>query len=1046
MKKGLFVAILTAMLLVAVVACTSSPKISVTGVNGYNGATINKTEKTIKFETGTDVDSFKLSDIKVSSGTTVKAYSDTERKTELNSISLNYGENIFYLILSLDDKSENWTLTITRADNTGSVEGVSYISVKALESFYYTGEEFKPGILQIFYADDTVVETEITSTMVKGFSTATAGQKTITVEHLGKSVNFVINVLTSSAVPAEIDEDVCNEAIAFIFSKIETSSNLSYEDILEMIQTGDTSYFGDAFKIIKEIIAASGMTTQDITALRKIVSDEVNVVTDIVESIAAYNGEGDLISAQNVSDIFRIYDKLKAQLTPAKAGYIYTAYLTYFYIHNNPFDFRDGIAAAEAQGLTAIKAALEKQQAATENNYFSHIMPILGTKEIAVFANDAYRIIDIVKSKNHQKIAALINNSVLSNTLNAENLNLLNEIFADISKLSLSEFSYEYIGKVIDLALDPSGVSFNISAKEVPELLNDISKIVEILKNAGADNMTELQSFLSEIIYSGNYQDLDCAKAITNIRLLSKVIVDISELDLSDATVKYIAKIIPMAFGYRFTNITSVFDRKLALVLSDNLIVLSKFLDAVDASSLEAIIELMYSDTDQHYPLIVHFAKIAKTAFDSLSQAQLNSFIADVNKVFDLTFDEYFDLLDAINKVNVIAEFNPDNLTEGNKAEIDAFLELSNEIGLLDFQSYYYTDLKSNTVLVKKGTSQAALQAILEENYYFYAGGYYDLTECVVSGYNSSTVGYKTMKLTIDGIYIIDVSYYVYDASSLNEFVILKMDSYYSDYAGSYEIGSESAETSLYWYMYMYNTRYGFTASFQSVGENSYEIIGFNSATAGTKTGFIRVDNDFFGTYYFPVKYNIYDNENPVLTDWWYSSNFSYILQNTEPDIFGEICFEYNYGYGSREYIEITADMVSGFSSAVPGITSFTVTVEYKGQMYTTQVGVRIITEAEGWELDDIGGSYEEYVVGQNVNVNDIELYCYFRNRQNDGYYTIGELKAKLAEVGSTTQITVYGSINTEFEHYDYLEIEIKRADYTSWRTINYYVRAAETE
>jgi hypothetical protein len=72
---------------------------------------------------------------------------------------------------------------------------VASVSVKeGMKTEYKKGETFAGGTLVVTYSDDSFEEIPMTSAMLSGFDTASAGEKTVTVTYAGKTVRFSMTV------------------------------------------------------------------------------------------------------------------------------------------------------------------------------------------------------------------------------------------------------------------------------------------------------------------------------------------------------------------------------------------------------------------------------------------------------------------------------------------------------------------------------------------------------------------------------------------------------------------------------------------------------------------------------------------------------------------------------------------------------------------------------------------------------------------------------------------------------------------------------------
>ena len=112
-KNNLWLLIATAILTIILTACSSSKMPEITAVNGVSA---DMTEGTISFEVMTDRAAFDISDIVVSKGASVSVYSDAEHTATVDGVlRLQYGENVFYAVVSKKKKSTDYTIIIRRA-------------------------------------------------------------------------------------------------------------------------------------------------------------------------------------------------------------------------------------------------------------------------------------------------------------------------------------------------------------------------------------------------------------------------------------------------------------------------------------------------------------------------------------------------------------------------------------------------------------------------------------------------------------------------------------------------------------------------------------------------------------------------------------------------------------------------------------------------------------------------------------------------------------------------------------------------------------------
>lgn len=1011
---------ITILLIIAVVigcvgifaACNGGNDLAFNGIDGYD-VKIDHSAKTATVDVDCYTVSISLSKFKVSKNAELKVYINENLSDEIvDALTLDYGANVFFVNVSNGDKNLTYTLTVSRAkpsDTLDENKTVKSIEIIHWKDTYVVGEKFSAGILKVTYTDGSTQSLAMSLNMVSGFSTKAVGEfeVTITVKTINIKHKFTV---VGASIPeynrpgtADLDVDTFVDAICQYVAMVCTMHMTGQRNYQESYQLSFNMFkerHRDDFEFMAQCVSECGMGT---TEFNELTESLTAALTDIGLIIKDTNDNLSNPIWGNEARLDRIRintSKILKLLKPEQICMLATEKTDLILRRFNEDSMYDKyvelLDIAKKAGDSELSAALEKRVKEYDDlklDYLEMTHLLLGEYNSLVYGvYNLFEMLDTILSSDSKALYKAV--SCIMDIFESDS-EALNKIIAGNGKYSYREIveNANFIGDLIIKTIDSNdNLTLMVSVlfgrldstnmwTFIEEYLNyEVYQVIGLIfKNITVADLTDIYLDYNEFTVAVNN---NAEEAVVNAKLAMLVVRVTKLIDKAilqngaerDVVAKGVA-------GWIVSLFSNVAIKENVEVLSDNMV---------------AMLNLVHSIND---PTKLSNEQV-KNIIDFLMKFKNGGYSGKV-LAYGSEDSIYYN------------EFVLNIAVGDDKASVLKLLleeAVGNEIAL-----YKYT-LEDGEIISSEAVAQ------------------FEITERTIANLDWSTTGNKKDKIVVDGLEY-ELRYCVTaELKSTDKYALREAYDYWR-FLGTFAIGDTiTLERALSDGMYVeyHNSENTFERICVSAKDcSNLKLIGIDTSSVGEKYAYVIGDSEF-GKQVFPVRYIVVDDNNPFVSKITLNPNTYDYAVGDKFDGYLEI--EYNGDYNNKESKELDESKLT-YDFSTPGYKKVVYTYENKQYVkYVNVYSVSMSNDISSARLDACGGiKGDDYIAFRDVYIN------FYANKQiYFQYASLDQIRAALKEVSAdydislTLMSTIDKQNGIEMLHY---QVKITRGEETVYKT-----------
>lgn len=861
---------------------------------------------------------------------------------------------------------------------------LSSISIKELQKEFNLNDSFVNGILTLTFNNGKSEDIELTSSMVSNFDTTKPGDKTLIITYEGFSIEYTIKVLDvfydedfeMPATSTSLNDEYVMDTVVTIISTTTIKNNVeSYAENKELIKTDllDNEYTPENIQMIKDMLLLAGITDDVLLDFNKSLNDGAALIYEFVynfnNSTDKLNTITNFFNEDNLNKLKDLLVTLSSKITQEQFTVI-LANMLYQMFYSGSMSFDSGFSYYYVDSIN---------NKVISTDYNEYITYLKGFADLSVLNT----FLDTLANQNIQEKAIT---------------------YSDYHQITL--FLYKIVNNLKDISnTDIQNViitSYKISTSKITEAeavtyLNSILNIIDVIADK-TDNFFNLRKVLKNVLDTVSITNGRDYLMVTNI------------LNIIDNVLENIDLVIAVARTFDESIIKVIIDLfdKTPNILDKNIISL--------ANALTPLVDEITTNTSLKQSIDSLFSNITNSSFTNDVIAIINNAKKlDINTVTDEELQNIYNSIDNLKQVNSIYLVNNNSVST---AFMKSGLTISEYYKLLnEWYTFYYIDntnqtstvipINESNVILDTDTTPGVHKGTIKQNNLSYDFLYILYEPSDIHVFYSSFASFSQHLFKIEK-----------GSDTFDEMCISTKENLFdNDYFG---VHISEALDDIRCYMYYQNSHNTIFLS-ADYFDITYHV---DTTTTGFKIGYIEFSG--ITTFYAPIEYYVYDNENPVLNYYHFKAdgntdNYSYHFNTDNKEIclpqniilnYAHLEYYYNYSF-ERSYTEFD---VSGFDTSTVG--KKTITVDING--YPATISYTVIPESEVNKVNDLKWwDTPVYVTSLNIGSQDIipdsKRILFYNKLNQENILTYQEFKNYILE--NYGQDTIVSSIYDKDEN-----------------------------